>query len=222
MLFRSQQRGGVTAFEAMWPFFYGHITEHLGMAPPVPTGAAMYALIEMSGDDPAHDDARFEGLLADAVDHGIALDAAVAQSARDTESFWRIREGEPIDRLPAVINFDVSLPIADIDTFAHECVAGIHRRWPSAFVFVYGHIGDSNLHLSVSIGHPTPAEQREVDDIVYDAVRRWRGSVSAEHGIGTLKRDYLGYSRSPEEIDLMRRIKLALDPHGILNPGKVL
>ena len=95
----AQQRGGITAFETMWPYFYEHVTEHLGITPPVPVGAAMYALIEMSGDDPAHDDARFETLLADAVDRGIALDAAVAQSARDTESFWRIREGEPIDRL---------------------------------------------------------------------------------------------------------------------------
>ena len=206
----------------MWPYFYEYVTEHLGITPPVPVGAAMYALIEMSGDDPAHDDARFETLLANAVDRGIALDAAVAQSARDTESFWRIREGEPIDRLPSIINFDVSLPIADIDSYATECVAGITRRWPDAYVFVFGHIGDSNLHLCVSIGHPTPAEQHEVDDIVYDAVCRWRGSVSAEHGIGTLKRDYLGYSRSPEEIAVMHRIKLALDPHGILNPGKVL
>ncbi|MFZ9628013.1 MAG: FAD-binding oxidoreductase [Ilumatobacteraceae bacterium] len=223
LLRHAQQRaGGITAFEAMWPFFYRYVAEHLGVTPPVATGAGMYALVEMSGDDPAHDEARVEAMLAEAVERGLAVDAVVARSARDTETFWRIREGEPIDRLPSVINFDVSLPIADIEDFADACVARLLQRWPDGYVFVFGHIGDSNLHLCVSIGPSTPDEQHEVDDVVYDAVREWRGSVSAEHGIGTLKREYLGYSRSVEELDTMRRMKRALDPNGILNPGKVL
>lgn len=210
--------GDITAFEAMWPGFYSYMTTHGPMTAPLPVRDAMYVLIEMTGDDPG----RFETMLAAAAEQGLLLDATVAQSSRDVSSFWRIREGEPIDRLPSVINFDVSLAIADIGECAAECERRILDRWPDGHVFLFGHIGDSNLHLCVSIGSSTPEEQHEVDDVVYSVVRTFRGSVSAEHGIGVLKRDYLAHSRSPEELEVMRRVKWALDPTGILNPGKVL
>lgn len=209
---------GITAFEAMWPGFYEYMTTHGPLAAPLAVRDAMYVLVEMTGDDPE----RFESMLSDAVERGLLVDATIAQSARDASHFWTIREGEPIDRLPSVINFDVSLSIADIGACASECERRILERWPDGYVFLFGHIGDSNLHLCVSIGASTPDEQHEVDEIVYSAVRGFRGSVSAEHGIGTLKRDYLAYSRSPEELEVMRRMKAALDPTGILNPGKVL
>ena len=223
-LLRHAQRtaGGITAFEAMWPYFYRYVTAQIGATPPLPAHESIYVLVEMSGDDPEHDAGRFEGMLADAARRGLVVDAFIAQSTRETGSLWRIREGEPIDRLPSVVNFDVSLPIATINDFAMQCESRLHARWPGAHVFVYGHIGDCNLHLSVSIGPSTPEQQHEIDEVVYQTVREWRGSVSAEHGIGTLKRDYLGHSRSAAEIALMRQMKNALDPTGILNPGKVL
>ena len=210
--------GDITAFELMWPGFYAYMTTHGPLAAPLPVLDAMYVLVEMTGDGVD----RFEAMLSDAVERGLLVDATVAQSARDATHFWTIREGEPIDRLPSVINFDVSLAIADIGACAEECERRILERWPDGHVFLFGHIGDSNLHLCVSIGKSSPSEQHGVDEIVYSTVRGFRGSVSAEHGIGTLKRDYLSYSRSPEELEVMRRMKAALDPTSILNPGKVL
>ena len=125
------------------------------------------------------------------------------------------------------MNFDVSLPIAGIGEFAARCRAGLDARWPQALKLFYGHIGDSNLHISVMMESrgseaEVPAVMHAVDAVVYEAVRAMAGSVSAEHGIGTLKRGWLGYSRSEAELALMRLLKQSLDPKGILNPGKVI
>lgn len=217
-----RRSSGVTAFEVMWPFFYEHITSALGGALPLPYGAGMYALIELSGDDPDHDEARLERLLSDSAEAGLLIDATVARSVKDTTALWRIREGEPIDWLPAVANFDVSLATGDIGRCGDDCEAAIRQRWPEAVVFAFGHIGDGNLHLSVSLGAGTEAQHHLLDEVVYTVVRRYHGSISAEHGIGTLKRDFLSWSRSEAELDVMRAVKRALDPTGILNPGKVL
>ncbi len=214
--------GGITAFEAMWPGFYDFMTAPGAARRPLDPGWPMYVLVEMSGDDPLGDEARFEAMLAGAIELGLLGDATVARSTSETAELWSIREAEPIDRLPAVINFDVSLSIGDIGRFADECERRLRARWPHGDIFVFGHIGDSNLHLSMSMGPLTHEETADVDDVVYATVREFRGSVSAEHGIGTLKRDFLAYSRNPGELEVMRRIKAALDPTGILNPGKVL
>lgn len=95
-------------------------------------------------------------------------------------------------------------------------------RFPAAHVSFFGHVADSNLHIAFSEPDSDAETSHVVDEIVYEIVRRYKGSISAEHGIGTLKRDFLDHSRSPAELELMRRIKQALDPNGILNPGKVI
>ena len=213
--------GEISGFEAMWPDFYRYVTEHGGVRPMTDTHP-FYALTEFQGNEPDRDGARLEESLTAAIETGDALDAVIAQSEREARSFWKIREGEPLDRLPYLINFDVSAPTAQLGALGERLKASLGARWPEGLFFVYGHIGDGNIHLSGWAGGTMDAVAHEMDEIVYGEVRRIGGSISAEHGIGTLKRAYLGHSRSAAEIDVMRRIKAALDPKGILNPGKVI
>lgn len=133
-----------------------------------------------------------------------------------------MRDGHPIEALPNLLNFDVSLPIGLIGDYAVACTAALKQRWPAAHVSFYGHVGDSNVHICVSTLYGPGEDMHSVDDIVYGVLGRYHGSISAEHGIGTLKRPYLHLSRTPAELALMRRLKDALDPKGILNPGKVI
>lgn len=215
--------GEVGAFEAMWPDFYRFVTNHpVTGSKPLADTHPFYALTEFRGSEPERDGARLEECLAAAIDAGEAIDALIAQSEREARSFWVIREGEALDRMPYVINFDVSAPTAQLGALAERLKSALTARWPDGQFYVYGHVGDGNIHLSAWAGGTLDAVAHEMDEIVYGEVRRIGGSISAEHGVGTLKRPYLGHSRSQAEIDVMRRVKAALDPKGILNPGKVI
>jgi FAD/FMN-containing dehydrogenase len=224
-LLRRLQRdlGEISAFEAMWPDFYRYVTDlpATGVKPMADTHP-FYALIEFQCSEPERDGARLEECLGAAIEAGDARDALIAQSEREARSFWTIREGAALDQLPYLINFDVSAPTAQLGALAERSKSALVARWPEGLFFVYGHIGDGNIHLSAWAGGTQEQVAHEMDEIVYGEVRRIGGSISAEHGIGSLKRAYLGHSRSVAEIDVMRRIKTALDPKGILNPGKVI
>ncbi len=217
--------GTLSAFEMMWPDFYQSATQKVaGVEQPLRLGYGGYVLIEALGADQAADQARFEAVLHAAMEQGIVLDAAVAQSHADTQAFWRIRDaiGELTRLLRPQAKFDVSLPIRAIGQFVEASVAALRARWPNVRTLSFGHIGDSNVHLNVRVDPPAADVEPEIERMVYDVVRRLGGSISAEHGIGLAKRPYLGHSRTPEEIRLMRALKQALDPRGILNPGKIL
>ena len=118
--------------------------------------------------------------------------------------------------------FDVSLPIGDAETYAANVNRRLAERWPETFrATTFGHLGDGNLHFLLTVGSRDEADQHAVMEVVYEELRPFGGSISAEHGIGLEKKDFLGHSRSDTEIALMRTLKSALDPTGILNPGKV-
>ncbi|WP_428099816.1 FAD-binding oxidoreductase [Candidatus Rariloculus sp.] len=215
--------GSLSAFEAMWESYFHCVVDNVeGTRSPFDERHPMYVLIETEGTDEAADRERLEAALEFALDEGIIVDAAVAHSERERESFWAIRDGiaEITPLLQPMLAFDVSMPIGQMPSF----LARVDREFAAGFDrvqnHVFGHIGDNNLHLAVTTGRE--ADIRRLSDIVYTATGAHQGSVSAEHGIGTLRRGYLHHSRTREEIELMRRLKTALDPKGILNPNRVV
>ena len=212
----------LSAYEAMWPDFYAFAREQRGSVP-LPENGTIHVLLETMGTDQARDTELFEASIAAALESGCAADAVIAQSGRERAALWSTRDasGELARAFSPHVDYDVSLPVGTIGAFADECRRRLHASWPEGRVVCFGHVADGNLHLSAQVRDGVRTKD-DTDRIVYGCVAEWQGSVSAEHGIGLLKRAYLGHSRSDAEIALMRRLKAALDPHGILNPGKVL
>jgi FAD/FMN-containing dehydrogenase len=212
----------LAAYEAMWPDFYAFAREQRGTVP-MPEDGSIHVLLETMGTDETRDAELFEATVAAALESGCALDAVIAQSGRERAALWSTRDasGELARAFSPHVDYDVSLPVGTIGAFADECRARLLASWPEGGVVCFGHVADGNLHVSAQTRDGIRGKD-DVDRIVYGCVAEWQGSVSAEHGIGLLKRAYLGHSRSEAEIALMHRLKAALDPNGILNPGKVL
>jgi len=216
--------GSLSAFEVMWQSFYRLVTSPPAKGkPPLGQEHAYYVLIESLGAHAKLDSERFGAALESAMDAGLIDDAAVAQSDSDRHAFWALRDDvAQVMQGGAPVLFDVSLPISAmegyIDTLRKQLVTAIgeHRLW------VFGHLGDGNLHVIVQVQPQDYVALRpKIEALVYGPLSNFGGSVSAEHGIGLEKKPYLSVCRSESEIALMRRLKAALDPKGILNPGKI-
>ena len=217
---------GLTAFEVMWDSFYTPLALQSGRhTAPLPGGHSHYVLLEASGTDPAADAARFEAVLGDCLARGLIADAAIASSGAQAGAMWGIRddiEGLFAYAAPS-ITFDVSLPIVAMEAYVAGVAQAVHAEWGAAAKLItFGHMGDGNLHFVIAPRPYSDAARRRAEEIVYTALAPHSGSVSAEHGIGLDKRAWLHVTRSPAELALMRTLKTALDPKGILNAGKVL
>jgi FAD/FMN-containing dehydrogenase len=217
--------GTLSAFEVMWNDFYKLIVgngEKHGL--PLDTSHAFYVLLEATGGHQESDKARFEGALEEAFEAGLAVDAVIAQSKQQRNDLWGIRDDVEglVQGLFPPIAFDVSLSIQHMDDYVKEVRNLLMEQWPNARMVVFGHLGDGNIHLGIGVGSMDPDDVHGVEKIVYEALGRRQGVISAEHGIGLEKRAYLQHSRSPEEILLMKTIKASMDPKNILNPGKIL
>jgi FAD/FMN-containing dehydrogenase len=215
--------GALSAFEAMWDSYFHYVVDHVESArSPFERRHPMYVLIEAEGSDEAGERERLEAVLGEALGRSTLIDAVVAQSEREATAFWSIRDGiaEITPMLQPMLAFDVSMPLSVMPDFLARIDRELAAEFDEPTILVFGHIGDNNLHVSVTTG--SEADFAPIGAVVYGATGDCGGSISAEHGIGVLRRDYLHLSRSGEEIELMRRLKAALDPQCLLNPGRVI
>lgn len=227
---RRQAAGSLTAFEFMTGECLDLVLRHVpGAASPFAARAGALVLIELSGTGQDAPDAALETILAEAVETGLAGDAVMAQSGEQAKALWRLREGisEAQVKQGKTIKHDIALPVAALADFMHEAGAAIGARFPGLALVIFGHLGDGNLHYNLQSA-PGMSEAEflaltvPVNTVLHDLVAAHRGSISAEHGIGQLRREELARLKSPVALDMMRDIKALLDPHGILNPGKLL
>lgn len=225
----------LTAFELISNLCIDLVLHHFpDQRHPFAQAAPYYVLLETSdSESEAHAGAQFEALMEQALDQEIVLDAVVATSGTQSRSLWALRElvSEAQALAGKNVKHDISVPISSIGTFVEQTNEAMQRAFPGIRMVVFGHLGDGNLHYNVSppVDRSGPEHEDEflalqpaMNRLVHDAVIAFHGSISAEHGLGQLRRDENARYKSDVEMALMRRIKQALDPLGIMNPGKYL
>ncbi len=217
--------GTLNSYEVLWNNFYTLITDaHPERVLPLSNEHPFYVLIESCSANKETDKILFESALEQAFKSELIVDAAIAQNEKQSEGMWAIRDDiETImHKLSPLIAFDISIPIALLDNFVNVIEKKLTAKWGDSAKFVsFGHLGDSNIHLVITVGSGGHEVKQAVMDIIYSEVSTFNGSISAEHGIGLEKVNYLHHSRSSDEINLMRTLKTALDPKTLLNPGRV-
>ncbi|MBD2700716.1 FAD-binding oxidoreductase [Spirosoma sp. BT702] len=222
---KASLKNGLTSFELLWQDYYQLMTSKPSLfSPPLPQTYPFYVLLESLGYDAEKDKTQFEEFLEHCLITELIDDAAMAQAKKELDWFWGIRENvEFIFSIHRpVFLFDISLAISDMDAYIKTIRSELQSVWPDVHLYVFGHMGDGNLHLFVSCGEDDQPTKHRIEELLYKPLQPIGGSITGEHGIGLEKKPWLYLSRTSEEIALMRTIKKALDPRGILNPGKLL
>jgi len=222
--------GDITSFEMMLRAGVEAVIKHDSSSrDPLATPSPWYVLIELSSQARAGLRETMEGILTEGMERGLVTDATIAESLDQAKAFWRIREmfGEVQRHMGGSIKHDISVPIAAIPAFIEEANAAATKLIPGARPMPFGHVGDGNIHYNINQPEGMDkaaflARWGDVNKVVFAVVKKYNGSISAEHGVGVMKRDILHEYKDPVALDLMRSIKKLLDPNGILNPGKVL
>ena len=230
----AQQRihAGLTGFELMGRFALSLVERHFPQQAIPFAGQDPYCVVLEISDSHSQAQARqqLEQLLEAALQNGCVRDAVVAESLAQARALWHIRESIPLAQAQEGLNIkhDISIAVSRIPDFVRQTNAAIATAFPGARMVTYGHLGDGNLHYNVQAPEGSDAEaflqeqEQPMNQLVYAQVERYQGSISAEHGIGSLKRDKLAQYKSPVALGLMRAIKQALDPHNLMNPGRML
>ena len=222
--------GDITSFEMMLRAGVEAVLKHDSVSrDPLATPSPWYVLIELSSQARSGLRETMEGILTEGMERGLVTDATIAESMDQAKAFWRIREmfGEVQRHMGGSIKHDISVPIAAIPAFIEEANAAAIKLIPGARPMPFGHVGDGNIHYNINQPEGMDkaaflARWGDVNKVVFAVVKKYNGSISAEHGVGIMKRDILHEYKDPVALDLMRGIKKMLDPNGILNPGKVL
>ena len=224
---------GLTGFEVMGKFALSLVTKHFPQQRvPFQNSDAPYCVVLENSDQEseAHARERFERLLEVAMEDGCVVDAVVAESITQARALWHVRESIPLAQAQEGLNIkhDISIAVSRIPEFVRLTDALLEQAFPGVRLVNYGHLGDGNLHYNVQAPAGADAEaflrddEKGVNAVVYDMVDQFKGSISAEHGIGSLKRDKLVQHKSPVALGMMRAIKQALDPQNTMNPGRML
>ena len=230
-LARQRLGAGLTGFEAMGRFALDLVARHFPTLPnPLPAAPWTVLLEQSDVESETAARSRFEALLAAALDAGCVGDAVVAESLSQSRALWQVRESIPLAQAQEGMNIkhDISLPVSAIPAFVLRTDAALRERFPGVRLVNFGHLGDGNLHYNVQAAEGNDGkrfldeQEHAVNTLVFDAVAACGGSFSAEHGIGLLKRDELARRKSPVALQMMRAIKAALDPAGLMNPGRML
>jgi FAD/FMN-containing dehydrogenase len=225
-LFREARRGPfvISAFETFTDVCLARLRRHRSVRPPFAKDAPFYVLLEVERGDGG----KLEDWITSVFDRGLADDGVLAQHGGEARDLWALREGisESLSATGLPHKNDVALPIAELEAFCAELGSVFASKYPGWEIAIFGHVGDGNLHINVMKPDAMPKEQflaktKDADLELFRLVAAHRGSISAEHGVGLLKKAYLHYTRNEAEIALMREMKRVLDPAGILNPGKV-
>ncbi|MED5540056.1 MAG: FAD-binding oxidoreductase [Pseudomonadota bacterium] len=226
VLDRIQSTTPLLAYEFFSELAVSKVVDHAGVARPFETRTPFYALVEFERENDLTDAQVFEA-VEQCMEEGWVIDAVMSQSVAQARALWRLREdiSETISKWTPYKN-DISSTVSKVPELLAAVDEVVHKNYPDWEVVWYGHIGDGNLHLNILKPEDLQIEEFKarcsvVSTDIFDAIKALGGSVSAEHGVGTLKAPYLGYSKSDSEIDAMRAIKAIFDPDGILNPGKV-
>lgn len=233
LLQRAQARlaASLTGFEVMNQFSLDLVRKHFPQLPqPLPPSPWTVLMEASDHESEAHARALFEALLERAFEDGVITDAAVAESLEQSKALWHLRESIPLAQAEEGLNIkhDISVPVSRIPAFVASTDAALEAHLPGVRLVDFGHLGDGNLHYNVQAPAGVPGasflaeHEAQVNRIVYDAVTAHGGSISAEHGVGVLKREELAQRKSAVALGLMRSIKQALDPHGRFNPGRLL
>jgi FAD/FMN-containing dehydrogenase len=226
-LFREARQGPfvIMAYEFFTEKCLARVRRHRSVVSPLSAASDYYVLLEVErGEREA-----LEAWTAELFERALVTDGTLAQHGKQAAELWTLREGisESLTATGLPHKNDIALPIRELEGFCAELLRFFEERYPGWEIALFGHIGDGNLHVNVMKPDGMDraaflAKTSEADHAIFTLVQKHHGSISAEHGIGLLKKDYLGYSRAPAELALMRAIKRALDPQGLMNPGKVL
>jgi FAD/FMN-containing dehydrogenase len=215
----------LNAFELVTRSCLDLVVRETGARHPLAIAAPAYVLVEV---EPRGAPDALEAWVSELLDAGLIQDGTMSQSGRDARELWSLREGigECLARQGRLHKNDIDLPVSSLAEFIGEMERAFARAFPGLSSYVFGHVGDGNLHVNIVKPPAMDADSfhrqcQATDEVLFSLVRKYAGSISAEHGIGLLKKHALGYSRSPAELSLFRALKRALDPNGLLNPGKI-
>ncbi len=218
---KQRLEGKLSAFEALWSSFYKFMVHDTGNHQKfVDDSLPYYVLVESECVDEERGREQFIEVLGELMEEGVIADAVIAETSQQANALWAMRDDieAMVAAFSPLIPYDISLPLRHMEAYTNEVAEALAEQFPESTCLTFGHLGDGNIHFCVG----PVKDKKAIDTVVYAILAKYKGSVSAEHGIGLSKKPYIHLSRQDAELDVMRAIKAALDPKGILNPGKII